>query len=368
MSKNRISAKPDPKLPQPPATGVATQPTRITFIVIPRFNMTTLVTMIEPLRIANYLSGQPSYLWEIVSFDGPQVVASNQLTVTAGVPGERSRRDEHVFVLGSWGAEMHDDRRLQSWLRRQSRDGALVCPVEMGCYLVAKAGLLAGRRVTTHWSMAPGFAETYPDVDVVDLLYTFDNKFMSCSGGLAGVDLMLRLIASQHGEDMAGEVAEQMMHHDVRLENTPQRRSLGQGAERLLPIVRRAVDLIEQRVAEPMSVPEIARRLGVSQRQLERYFKQNVGCSAVQFSLLFRLQHARVLLISTRLSVREIAAASGFNTLSHFAYSFRKCFGRRPSDYRESWPSDEPAPNWPGTLSKFVASLHKRKTSREAAA
>ena len=86
----------------------------------------------------------------------------------------------------------------------------------------------------------------------------------------------------------------------------------------------------------------------------------------VQFGLLLRLQNARVLLISTNLSVREIATASGFNTLSHFAHSFGKFFGRRPSEYREAWPQDEAAPTWPGTLSEFLGALKDMQRNRRA--
>jgi AraC family carnitine catabolism transcriptional activator len=80
----------------------------------------------------------------------------------------------------------------------------------------------------------------------------------------------------------------------------------------------------------------------------------------VQFALLARLQHARVLLTATKLSVREIATASGFNTLSHFAYAFKNCFGRKPSDYRLAWPDSELAPTWPGTLSKYLENLEQK--------
>jgi transcriptional regulator GlxA family with amidase domain len=99
----------------------------------------------------------------------------------------------------------------------------------------------------------------------------------------------------------------------------------------------------------------------VSQRQLERQFKKHVGCTVVQFGLLRRLQNARLLLISTQLSIRQIATASGFNTLSHFAYSFGKFFDRRPSDYREAWPENEPAPSWPGSLSDFLNTLNGKQ-------
>ena len=82
--------------------------------------------------------------------------------------------------------------------------------------------------------------------------------------------------------------------------------------------------LIENNIEEPLTVPQIAKILGISQRQLERQFKKNVGCTVVQFSLLKRLQNARLLLISTDMSIRQIATASGFNTMSHFAFSFGK--------------------------------------------
>ena len=115
-------------------------------------------------------------------------------------------------------------------------------------------------------------------------------------------------------------------------------------------------------------MPEIARQVGLSQRQLERQFNKSVGCSIVQFGLLLRLQHARVLLISTDLGVREIATASGFNSLSHFAQAFKKYFGRRPSANRQAWPEQDAAPHWPGTLRGFLETLnaqHKAKLENQ---
>jgi AraC family carnitine catabolism transcriptional activator len=185
---------------------------------------------------------------------------------------------------------------------------------------------------------------------------------MTCSGGLAGIDLMLRLIERSHGSSFSGEIADQMLHHPIRNANAPQRSTMGRSTETMLPLVREAMTLIEENIEEPLSVPAISEALDVSQRQLERQFKKHVGCTVVQFGLLRRLQNARLLLISTELSVREIATASGFNTLSHFAYSFGKFFGRRPSEYREAWPANEPAPSWPGSLSDFLSTLKKIPT------
>ena len=366
MSKNRTSLEITEDLPAPRPAVYVTAAARMSFLITPRFNMTTLVTLIEPLRIANYLAPAPLYSWEILSMEGPEVAASNGLTVTAGPIGERNRRGETIFVLASWGAEHYANRALFSWIRRQARDGAQICSVELGCYLVAKAGLLAGRKVATHWSWAPGFQEQFPDIRIADQLFTLDEPVLTCAGGVAGVDLMLRLIGDAHGEGMAGEVADQMLHHPIRLGTAPQRRTLGQGMEQLTPVVRQAVALIERNISEPLTVPEIAAALGASQRQLERQFNRSVGCTVVQFGTLVRVQHARVLLISTSLSVRDIATAAGFNTLSHFAFAFRKCFGRRPSDYREAWPREDSAPSWPGTLAAFLGKLQQQSKKPKA--
>ncbi|MCZ4352508.1 GlxA family transcriptional regulator [Roseovarius aestuarii] len=334
--------------------------THVVFVVVPKFNLATLITMIETMRVANYLTSTPLFSWEVVSFDGLKITASNGMGVTVKADTSTVGQVDLIVVLGSWGAEHYNNRALISWLRQRARRGDRICAVELGCYIVARAGLLQDRQATTHWSWLPGFQESQPDIDVLEQLYTINGRIMSCAGGLAGVDLMLCLIKTSHGAGFAGEIADQMIYHPIRAPTAPQRRLMGQENDSLAPILRKTIELMERNMDDPLSVPDIAASLGTSQRQLERIFKKHIGCTVVQFGLLLRLQHARVLLISTSLSVREIATASGFNTLSHFAFSFQKCFGRRPSEYRESWPNDQSAPSWPGTLSEFLTSLQKK--------
>jgi AraC family carnitine catabolism transcriptional activator len=282
------------------------------------------------------------------------------MSIDAAAPEERNRRGELVLLLASWGAETYQNREALSWLRRQSREGARLCPVENGAWLMARAGLLAGRETAVHWAWAPGFQEQFGAVQVIERLYT--REPLSSAGGLSGTDLMLELIAERHGQALAGEIADQMLHPGARPPNAAQRRT--QAKDGLPPAVARAVALIEANIAEPLPVPEIAEALGLSQRQLERQFRQALGCTVVQFATLARLQHARVLLISTKLSVRDIAAASGFGTLSHFAHAFHRHFNRRPSDYRQGWPQDAPTPSWPGTLAAFLEARRQQTTGR----
>ncbi|MEM6939992.1 MAG: GlxA family transcriptional regulator [Pseudomonadota bacterium] len=327
------------------------------FVVVPRFNLATLITMVETMRVANYLAPTPMFSWDSISFDGSEVSASNGMTTHVATDSSTISGADYVFVLGSWGTEYYDNAALLAWLRKRARAGEAICGVELGCYIIARAGLLDGRPATTHWSWLSGFRESFHDVDVCESLFTIDGKVMTCSGGLAGVDLMLHLIADKTDSGFAGEIADQMLCHPIRGPNTAQRSTLGRGSETMVPLVREAMSLIEKHIEEPLSVPQVAAALDVSQRQLERQFKKHLGCTVVQFGLLCRLQNARLLLISTDLSVREIATASGFNTLSHFAYSFGRFFGRRPSEYREAWPATEPAPSWPGSLSDFLSIL-----------
>jgi AraC family carnitine catabolism transcriptional activator len=328
------------------------------FIVVPRFNITTLITMIETLRIANYLAPSSTFSWEVASFDGSKITASNGMTATIKTANDNLRSAEFVFILGSWGTEHYHNQKLTAWLRKRARAGERICGVELGSYIVARAGLLDGKSATIHWSWLNGFKENFDRVEVEESLFTLDSKVMTCSGGLAGVDLMLRLIEEINGSSFSGEIADQMLHHPIRSAASPQRSTMGRSTETMRPLLREAMTLIENNIEEPLTVPQIAKVLGVSQRQLERQFKKNVGCTVVQFGLLKRLQNARLLLISTDMSIRQIATASGFNTMSHFAFSFGKFFGRRPSDYREAWPKEEPAPTWPGSLSDFLDTLN----------
>ncbi|MFO1059924.1 MAG: GlxA family transcriptional regulator [Dongiaceae bacterium] len=325
-------------------------PTNVTFVAIPRFNMMTMTTIIEPMRIANYLAPQPLYRWDYRSPQAGTVTASNGLSVEcAALAAPELPAPDVIFMLGSWGADHYDSPALTNWLRRRERTGARVVGVELGVYSLARAGLLAGHRATTHWSCKAGLVEAFPQTDVSEQLYTLDPHLMTCAGGTAGIDLMLRLIAEAHGEALAAEVAQQMIHHP-RPPEARQRDGAGGIEGDIHPDVRAAMALLEQRVEEPPSVAELCREIGVSQRQLERLFRRDTGCTIVQFGKLVRLQYARVLLTSTRMSIREVSASCGFNSMSYFSLCFLRTFGKKPSKYRRAWPENEPAPSWPGTL------------------
>ncbi|MFO0997021.1 MAG: GlxA family transcriptional regulator [Alphaproteobacteria bacterium] len=326
-------------------------PTHVSFVLIPRFNMLTATTLIEPMRIANYLVPRLLYAWDFRSPEPGAVTASNGLAIEcASLDAHDAPRPDIILVCGSWGAEHYQSPALFNWLRRCERRGATLVGVELGVYALARAGLLAGRPATTHWSCRPGFTEAYPDVDVSEQLFTVDGNLMTCAGGVAGLDLMLHILAARQGDQLATEVANQIVHAPRRPPEAAQRQAPGGAQDRIHPGVRDAMSLLEARVEDPIAIPQLCETLGMSQRQLERLFRRDTGCTIVQFGKLLRLQYARVLLASTDMSVREVSASCGFDSMSYFSACFRRTFGRKPSAYRRMWPENEPAPSWPGTV------------------
>jgi len=334
----------------------------VQFILLPRFNMATLTTMIEPMRIANYITTKRLYDWVFLAPHDGVIQASNGMTVACEKFDADSRRADYIAVLGSWGAERYSDNQLTNLLRSQARHGTKLIGVEIGAYIFARAGLLTGRKATTHWSYFAGFSETFPQAETCEQMFTIDKNIIICAGGMAGTDLMLHCIEQTHDTDLAKEVASQMLHHFRCDADFPQRPSRYAATPQAHPAIEKVAQLLEGRIEDSLSVPEICCHLGMPQRQLERLFAKNLGCTIVQFCRLIKLQYARTLLVSTNMTIREISVATGFNSLSYFSQCFSKTFGRMPSHYRRAWPEEDTAPIWPGTTYAFTHSGKDAKT------
>lgn len=320
---------------------------QLAFVLIPRFNMTALVATIEPLRIANYMSGRPLYEWRFLSTAGETVTASNGMAL-ATQPLPRGGGLDMAIICGSWNAQHHDDPALAAWLRRQDRSGTALGAMDLGTWILARAGLLDGHRAAIHWYCLQPFVEAFPGVAAKEQLFVAERNRLTIAGGIAGLDAMIADIRERHGDQLALEVADQVMHHPVREATAAQRTALGGRREVAHPVLRRAVRLMEENLEEPLPIPRIAQQLGVSQRKLERLFRAHTGTSAVGHYRMLRLELARVMLTHTARPVRDVALACGFSSLSHFAKSFAAQFGTRPRDYREAWPEGASVPIWPG--------------------
>ncbi len=324
------------------------RPALFWFVLVPRFNMLALTAVLEPLRVANYLSGRRLYEWEFVAPGGGTMTASNGMHLgTAALPPAGTKADT-VFVCGSWDSEHYQNEVLFSWLRRLDRAGVRLGAMDIASYVLARAGLLSGRRVAVLWYCIRAFSEAYPEVEATECLFVAEGPRFTIAGGAAGLDAMIEEISKRQGQGLAHEVAEHMLHHPIRAGECAQRNPPGGAQVSAHPVLRSSIALMEDHMEEPLAVPEIASKVGVSQRKLERLFKEHVGKSAIGTYRMLRLQHARVLLTNTDMPVREIALACGYSSLSHFAKSFAEQFGKRPRESRVAWPERDPAPVWTG--------------------
>ncbi len=305
----------------------------IALILLPEFTMMPVTSVIEPLRLANRMSDKPLYKWTLHSIDGQPVAASSGILTMANGDLETIPADAAVIVCGGLNIQHHTDKRLLSWLRKSSRRGVDIGAVCTGAHVLAEAGLLDGYRCTIHWENLPGFTEAFPDIDVTGGLFEIDEDRFTSAGGTTALDMMLSLITTQHGPDMAAQVAETILHSPIRHHSENQRLSLPARIGARHPKLVAIIEKMEENLEDPLSPSLLAKQAGLSTRQLERLFRRYLDRSPKRYYLELRLKKARSLLLQTDMSVINVALACGFSSPSHFSKCYRAYYGRTP--YRE---------------------------------
>jgi AraC family carnitine catabolism transcriptional activator len=311
---------------------------KVAFLLLPEFSHLGIAAATEPLFVANWLAQTALFEWRIVSVDGEPVRASNGMRMPVDGDIASTSGVKTVFVLASFEPERAvKERRVLRWLKRLARFGVELCGIENGSLALAQAGLLNGHEVAVHWDNLIGFEEHYPRAHPVDQLYVRSAERVSCAGASAILDMMIAWIG-WHGEaELAGEVAEHLLLGNVRPGETGQR-APGPGAQSALgTAVMRAQAIMSEHVDEPLSCGEIARRVGLSLRQIERRFKRELHCSILQRYRLIRMTRAHQLLQQTELSVTHVALSCGFSSPEYFCRLYRSMFKCSPSrDRRQS--------------------------------
>jgi AraC family carnitine catabolism transcriptional activator len=331
------------------------------FILLDKFSMFSLSALVEPLRIANYCSGQNLYGWHFCSADGNDVPTSTGIMVPTRAVSMNDSDFDAIIVCGGWNAERYECAQLFSWLHHMGRRGLILGANETGSYILARTGLLHGHSATIHWHCHNAFKERFPNIDLQDAIYVIDHKRMTCAGGTAGLDMMLQDIRHRHSRKLSLEVANQLLYSSIRKGDVPQKEVQSRRLTSAPPNLQRAIKIMEQNIEKPLTVPQISEALGFSQRKLERLFSKHFSCSAVAFYRTVRLQEARVLLTHTDMSVLDICIACGFASSSYFSKSYTNQFGVHPRDHRTSWPDTEAVPYWPG-ISTFTGTSPEPKT------
>jgi transcriptional regulator GlxA family with amidase domain len=303
---------------------------RITFLIYPGFQLLDAAGPIAAFEIAaRYTPG--SYALKVVAAEAG-LVASTSTACLQAAPLGRARGVDTLVVAGGDGSRAAmsclKTRRFIQSCGAQARRTASVCS---GSYLLAAAGLLDGRRATTHWSRAADFARKFPRVRVQpDSIFVKDGAIWTSAGITAGIDLSLAMIEEDLGESVARRTAQQLVVY--------YRRPGGQSQFSLLLDLERAesrftplLDYVRGHLERRHSVADLAERACMSTRHFSRAFHAETGMSPAKAVLRLRAETARGSLGGRGRSVQEVARACGFGNAERMRRSFLRLFGAPPS-------------------------------------
>ena len=317
-----------PQAPDPDA-----RPQRFVFLLLEQFTMLSFSGAIEALRVANRQAGRPLYEWRLVGEGGTNVSASSGTPFLLDGDLDEVGRDDTILVCGGLDVASASSKRVLNWLRREARRGATIGGLCTAGHTLALAGLLDGKRATIHWENQDSFREEFPEVDLTKSVFIIDGNRYTTAGGTSSIDLMLKLIADAHGEDLANLVADQLIYSSIRTDQDTQRLSVPTRIGVRHPKLSLVIQMMEANIEEPISPSILARDVGMSTRQLERLFRRYLNRSPKRYYMELRLQKARNLLMQTDMSVINVALACGFSSPSHFSKCYRSQYQTTP--YRE---------------------------------
>ncbi|MGI9368645.1 MAG: GlxA family transcriptional regulator [Ruegeria sp.] len=306
------------------------RPQHFCFLLVEEFSHLAFSCAVEPLRIANLVSGQDLYRWSFASEQGSQAICSNGSVTLVHSGFNDLPKCDQVFVLSGIHMRDHVTRPLLAALRRAKVHGTPTGALCSGAWVLAEAGFLDGLQAAIHWEYHDAFMEAFPEVNLVRSVFVADEKHVTASGGTATADLMLHLIEREHGHDLSVAVADQMVYNAVRNATAEQRVSLQSRNGMRNTHLAKAIQIMSDRIANPVSPSVIAEQIGISTRQLERLFGKYLNASPKKYFMELRLERARNLLIQTESSVTDVAFACGFESAGHFSRVYRAAYGVTP--------------------------------------
>lgn len=298
----------------------------VDIVLFDQFSNHCLANFVEPLRAANgFLHGTP-YHWRFVTLDGAPVHSSSGLKIA---PHARLADAEGtaLMLMPSYGIRDLDRSDVVRAVARAVAQTEVVGGFDTGPWLLARTGLLDGYRATIHWDMLDAFAETFPDIDAERERYVMDRDRVTCSGAMAAFDLVTHLIASAHGPVVAMDVAQLFMSRDAvpPLGPAPTGRT-----------VSRAIALMQDNIETPLSIPDIARRVGCTRKTLEHRMRATLGATPAAVYRRQRLNMALRLVQDGDLLVSEIAGRCGYENASAMTRAFKAAYGQSPQAMRQA--------------------------------
>lgn len=311
------------------------------FYVAPEFTMLAFSSALEALRLANQVIGRSVFEWRIVSTDGKPVTASCGLSLNPDLSLAQARElvmgrraFDMAVVCAGRDVQRHVEKNLNKWLRECRKRRIALAGICTGPYLLAHAGLLKEKRCTIHWENYPAFVERFSDAQPTAQIYEVDDGIYTSAGGVTSFDMMLHIIAQEYGPEVARKICQQAIVGAIRHRTERQRLPFSLAQDVCNEVVKRAVQMMEDNVTDALSPEEIASRIGLSRRQLERLFRKELDCSPSRYYLRLRIERSKGLIAQTGMPIIEIAVACGFVSASHFSKVYREFESVSPAETR----------------------------------
>ncbi len=298
-------------------------------LLFPRFSNHCLANAVEPLRAANELGRRELYRWRFVTVDGAPVASSSGLPVLPDCRLSDHGGGDYLFVLPSYDVQRHATPPVLRALKAAVRRFGAVAGMDTGSWLMAAAGLLDGHRATIHPNELTGFFETFDAVEAEESRFVMDRRMLTCGGAMTAFDLVLELIARAHGEAMRLEVASFFMF--ARGDPPPGRLVRSTGSK----LVDGCIALMSSHLEEPLSIPQLAARMGAHPKTLARAFHAHLGAGPQVVYRRLRLTTARRYAEQSGYSIAEIALRCGYQTPAAMTRAFAQEFGKPPSAFRQ---------------------------------
>jgi AraC family transcriptional activator FtrA len=275
--------------------------------------------------------------WYDLSVCGPATVPFGRFRLEPDHGLDRLQDADTVIVPGWADVDVDPPAELVNAVRAAHERGARVASLCTGAFVLAAAGLLDGKRATTHWAHTDVLAARYPEVEVdPDVLYVDNGPVLTSAGKAAALDLCLHLVRLDHGSSIANTVARRLV--------VPPHRSGGQAQFVTAPVpdqdghpLTALFPWIIERLGQPLTVEDLARQARMSSRHLGRHFRAATGTTPLQWLLAQRIRHAQELLEKTDDSIDTIATATGMGTATTLRRHFNRTLGVPPDTYRRTF-------------------------------
>ena len=328
------------RLPEPATGDFAEAKLSVGFILLHEFTLFAFSGFVDALRIAGDEldnSRQVDCRWTVIAPTLKPIRANCGVEITPWETFPDPARFDYLVVIGGrMEPQRNTDPRILEYIARAADRGCAIVGVCTATFVLARAGVMEGRRCCVHWNARADFEDEFPGLDVEsDTIFLEDGNRITCPGGSSAADVALYLIGKHCGPASARKAAAGMVLEEMRGNRTPQPHAEATWfGDIRKPLVRRAVTMMDRHISSDLSIGEIARRLQVSSNTLYRTFQESVGESPARFFRIMRLAHGHWSLHHTNLSVSQIAHVYRFSDASHFTRLHRLYYGVPPARAR----------------------------------